>query len=161
MTITHPRRFWLFFFLSILWMVLIYVKSAETYAEQDVRPLLASCISEETLHAILPDIEFTYDGDLVSYREPYRMLEFFIRKGGHVTEYLILTLFLLGTFHATSLHPSTQLLFPGLLSLLYAASDEWHQTFVPMRTGHAIDVAVDLIGVLCAMLLVWSVRRRN
>jgi VanZ family protein len=35
-----------------------------------------------------------------------------------------------------------------LIGLLYGASDEWHQSFVPGRTPSAGDLAADGIGVL-------------
>lgn len=37
------------------------------------------------------------------------------------------------------------------ITLLYALSDEWHQTFVPGRNGWWVDVAVDAAGALLAM----------
>ncbi len=44
------------------------------------------------------------------------------------------------------------------LALLYALSDEYHQTFVPGRNGSLIDVAIDALGVGGAMLLDWWLR---
>ena len=38
-----------------------------------------------------------------------------------------------------------------LLTVLYALSDEWHQTFVPGRHGQLFDVGVDSLGALVAM----------
>lgn len=43
-------------------------------------------------------------------------------------------------------------------TLAYAAGDEWHQTFVPGRTGQARDVVVDAAGALAA--LAWLRRPR-
>ena len=40
------------------------------------------------------------------------------------------------------------------ITLLYAASDEWHQTFVEGRHGSPWDVAIDAAGVGLAGLLV-------
>lgn len=37
------------------------------------------------------------------------------------------------------------------VSLLYAVSDEWHQSFVPNRCGCASDVVIDGSGVLIAV----------
>jgi VanZ family protein len=37
-------------------------------------------------------------------------------------------------------------------AIAYAASDEWHQSFVPGRTATAEDVAIDGIGVALAAL---------
>lgn len=39
-----------------------------------------------------------------------------------------------------------------ILCLLYASSDEWHQSFVPGRTASLYDVGVDGIGVLIASI---------
>ncbi|MBS3783599.1 MAG: VanZ family protein, partial [Anaerolineae bacterium] len=41
------------------------------------------------------------------------------------------------------------------MALLYALSDEYHQTFVPGRQGSLVDVAVDGVGVSVVMLLDW------
>jgi VanZ family protein len=50
----------------------------------------------------------------------------------------------------------------GIIALLYAASDEFHQRFVPGRNGTLIDVLVDGAGIGLAMLLHWwRVRRRE
>ena len=35
-----------------------------------------------------------------------------------------------------------------ILSLIYAVTDEIHQTFVPTREGRFRDVIIDLIGIL-------------
>ena len=45
---------------------------------------------------------------------------------------------------------------PGLavaITLLYAASDEWHQSFVEGRHGTPVDIAIDAAGVALAVLL--------
>lgn len=42
-----------------------------------------------------------------------------------------------------------------LLTLLYALSDEWHQTFVPGRNGTPLDVLLDFAGGVVG-LLVWQ-----
>jgi VanZ family protein len=99
----------------------------------------------------LPHISFSYDDTWVTWQEPYGMLEFFIRKGGHVSEFTILALLLGYALLAKPMKRSKVLVYTTLLSILYAASDEWHQTFVPGRTGHAIDVAVDTTGILLAI----------
>jgi VanZ family protein len=37
------------------------------------------------------------------------------------------------------------------ITLLYAVSDEYHQTFVPGRPGSPLDVLIDAAGVLIAI----------
>ncbi len=41
-----------------------------------------------------------------------------------------------------------------LLSALYAASDELHQSFVPLRSGKATDVLSDAAGILAVAYLI-------
>jgi VanZ family protein len=48
-----------------------------------------------------------------------------------------------------------------LVSVLYAASDEYHQTFVPGRSGRLVDVGVDTIGALVALLVVGSLGKKR
>ena len=46
------------------------------------------------------------------------------------------------------------------IALLYAASDEYHQTFTEGRHGTPVDVAIDAAGVAIAVALT-TVRRRR
>jgi VanZ family protein len=47
------------------------------------------------------------------------------------------------------------------ITLAYAASDEYHQTFVDGRHGSPIDWAIDATGVTVAVLLVLHRHRRR
>jgi VanZ family protein len=47
------------------------------------------------------------------------------------------------------------------LTVLYAISDEYHQSFVTLRTPTPRDVVIDACGAATALLLVWlTIRRR-
>lgn len=48
------------------------------------------------------------------------------------------------------------------VTVLYAISDEWHQSFTEGRHGTPTDVAIDAAGVLLAWLVIvaWQRRRR-
>ncbi len=74
---------------------------------------------------------------------------FMVLKTGHMIGYAILYLLF---FRAVYSQKKKQKLDEVLLraifyTLLYAAFDEIHQLFVPTRTGHLRDVAIDSIGV--------------
>jgi VanZ family protein len=155
---TQTRRqgiFWLL--LTLSFMLLIFLKSNEPYQQQDLKPTLAEWVSPQLLDAWLPRIEFYYDQQLITWKQPYSMAEFFIRKAGHVSEFAILTALWMRTLTFTRLERANRILASGGISLLYAASDEWHQTFIPGRTGHSIDVVVDSLGILM-VLAIYSVR---
>src|ERR1051326_3496430 len=84
-------------------------------------------------------------------------LEFFIRKAGHVSEYAVLAVLLYRAFVHT-VFQSRRALSAGLVLSLcaaYAASDEFHQSFVPSRTTSLRDVMIDICGAPLAVLLYW------
>lgn len=97
------------------------------------------------------------------------------RKGAHVCEYAILFCLYLAAFNASfqamgrnrsqtnSSAPKT--IAPAgvsvaiVLSILYAATDEWHQSFVPGRSASVFDVLVDTSGILLGLIVCFSVHR--
>ncbi|UKS24184.1 VanZ family protein [Paenibacillus sp. HWE-109] len=160
--------FYLFLAAAVLWMAFIFFKSAESYEQQSLRPLLESKFSSNYLQKSLPHFEFSYDHQKISWQDPVGVIEFFIRKAGHVSEFAILALLWSLALVAKQVKVVIALITSSFISILYAASDEWHQTFVAGRTGHAIDVAIDSIGVVLAALIIligfgirrWIKRRR-
>jgi VanZ family protein len=76
------------------------------------------------------------------------LYDFTFKKVAHVTVYAILTVLLFRAlrFHIT--HKGRALLTAALVAVLYAFSDEWHQTFVPGREGTLRDVGIDAIGAV-------------
>jgi len=54
---------------------------------------------------------------------------------------------------APSLRPARALAAAILLTVLYALSDEYHQTFVEGRSGKPLDVLIDTAGALLAAAL--------
>ena len=83
-----------------------------------------------------------------------------IRKAAHFTEY-----FLLGTAVWWGFTPmenrNKRALIAWTIAVLYAASDEFHQLFIPGRTGNVGDVLIDSFGAGVAILLLWGWSRRK
>lgn len=82
-------------------------------------------------------------------------IEALVRKAGHVGEYALLAALLFRALVCTLLAGRIALVSVLVLSLcaLYAASDEFHQSFVPSRTASARDVLIDLCGATLAIAL--------
>lgn len=84
-------------------------------------------------------------------------LQFFVRKGAHMTEYFILALSIflpLTVWFGRKLSPVKRLWVTFPVAVLCASLDEYHQTFVPGRSGSPKDVLVDSIGITLACLAV-------
>lgn len=68
----------------------------------------------------------------------------------HIIEYATLNLLLFRGFNSLKnkffAFPD-KLFFSFLIAILYAVSDEIHQTFVPTREGKIRDVFIDFIGI--------------
>lgn len=88
-------------------------------------------------------------------------LDFLVKKSAHLAEYTILGLLVWRALRAT--WPAARFWLLGLatvgVGLLYAVSDEMHQIFVPTRQSRPLDVLVDLLGLLAAVLLLRLSRR--
>jgi VanZ family protein len=83
-----------------------------------------------------------------------------IRKLGHVTEYMVLTLCWWRALRGLSIvrDNRTAVTLAVAIALAYSASDEFHQTFVDGRHGTPVDVLIDAIGMTLAALYA---RRRS
>jgi VanZ family protein len=76
-----------------------------------------------------------------------------IRKAAHMTEYAMLFLLSRWATFGTTSDTSVQAWLPALLSVAYACTDEFHQSFVPGRSAQFSDVLVDSSGIFIAWLL--------
>ena len=78
---------------------------------------------------------------------------FVLRKVAHFSEYALLCAL---WFRALREHASRDraLVLAVVLSLAYAATDEFHQTFVGGRVGTWHDIVIDVAGAVTAALLI-------
>jgi VanZ family protein len=77
--------------------------------------------------------------------------ELIARKLGHVTGYALLTALWAWALQGVVRRP---VVWAIAISLAYACTDEYHQTFVRGRNGTPIDVGVDAIGMAIAAVLI-------
>lgn len=85
------------------------------------------------------------------------------RKGAHGFEYFILAILLLrAQRRGNEPNLSTAAIARTLaLVLAYAASDEYHQSWVPERTASVVDVAIDAFGGLCGAFWICLFNKRR
>jgi len=128
---------------SILWMVFIFYLSHQGAGRSSA---LSSGITE-TLHdiitTILPWLNLELD-----------FFHFLVRKSAHFTAYMILGIFVSHAMKPKDLK-SHGITF--LFCMLYAVSDEFHQIFIPGRSGELRDVLIDSAGALTGILILLSI----
>ena len=77
--------------------------------------------------------------------------DFIAKKTAHVSEYAILFALI---FRATK----GSWILSFLATMLYAVSDEFHQSFVPGRTETFFDLGFDLTGANIASYIIWKLK---
>ena len=92
------------------------------------------------------------------------LLHHIFRKCCHLTEYAILALLCRNAIRRSRKNASPiwrwdEAGFALAIVLLYSASDEFHQLFVPSRTGQISDVAVDVSGGAIGLGLLWAFKK--
>lgn len=130
----------------LVWMALIFFFSTGELS------------AGNTSRIVRPLILWLFPG---TSEETLGLVHFFVRKGAHFTEYAVLALLAARAFLSSSQPPLRRHWFMWSLTLvvLYALSDEFHQTFVPSRTGSIYDSMIDITGGLTALLLLMLWRK--
>lgn len=147
----------LYWILPIGWMGVIFYSSSTPYQEQDIKPFLSDKFDLSFLIPIFENIMFYYHHSEVSVAALgiEGFIEFFVRKGAHVSVYLILMCLFYYAFKKTLMFSlKTKLIGSFILTSLYAVLDEFHQGFTQNRTPYIGDVGLDMFGAFLALLII-------
>lgn len=130
-------------------MALLFTASTDLGA-----PRRTSRILVPVLRWLVPDISLN----------ALERAQFAVRKTGHALGYAVLAMLILRAKRQGSTNGTKDLRrevgFAFVLTVLYAASDEWHQTFTATRQGTVADVGLDAFGAAVGLVCVWLWVRR-
>lgn len=129
---------------AVLWMFIIFSASADS---QSVA---------HTSRIIEPFCRWLFPNVTVAQVET---VQFIVRKGAHMTEYAMLGVLLLYALSAGRGDPRRWISSAWVLSVAYAATDEFHQLFVPGRNASFVDVCIDATGAALGLLACYGVLR--
>ena len=143
-------KFFLRYWLPLLvWLGVIFLGSTNLMS------------AEHTSRLIVPILLWLKPG-----MAPDRILFILIvmRKSAHVSEYAILALLLWRALRSgPTLRTKRPVLFGAVLvaCIVFAASDEFHQSFVKSRTPSVRDVLLDVAGAFLGLLIGASFAQRH
>jgi VanZ family protein len=96
----------------------------------------------------------------------FAVLHAILRKTGHFVGYATLSFLLFRSWRGTFPRLSTRWCMQWstlafVCTALVASLDEFHQTFLPSRTGSFRDVVLDSVAALVAQILIFLILRRR
>ena len=133
------KRLVLAWTLLILWMLFIFIMSSFNG--------VMSGNQSESIAVLIYNLFDISDTEKVSL---------IVRKCAHVSEFFILGILVVNLVSKYNVKHIYFISF--IICVLYSSSDEFHQLFVPGRSGQVTDVLIDLIGVVLGLLLVFLIR---
>jgi VanZ family protein len=134
---------------AILWLIVIAIESTSYLS------------AHNTSRILYPLFHFLFG---VS-RESFEPWNFFMRKTGHVFGYGLLSILLFRAWRETLPalgDPKWTFRWANIAVLgaaLVASLDEWHQSFLPARTGRWQDVVLDTCAGIGAQILLFLIYR--
>ena len=119
----------------LVWASLIFIGSTDLLAAQ------------HTSRFVVPFLRWLLGSNFTPERGEY--IHHLIRKGGHLSEYAVLCVLLWRALASLRMFQdkSRRLYLAAVLgAAAYAATDEFHQSFIPTRTASIYDVMIDTVG---------------
>lgn len=134
---------------AIMMVIIFYFSSKPAVSSEESSMLIAN----KLLTVYENIVNENYQDDIKI--EKLETINHIVRKSAHFTEYAILACTI--AFHLWIRKKDRRLprlfLIAVLLTALYAATDEYHQTFIMGRSGELKDVLIDTSGAAAGVIL--------
>ena len=140
------RRFVRYWMPLIIWMTLIFLGSTDVLSAEHTSRFLIPF-----LRWLDPEISWA----------ALRSIQILVRKIGHLTEYAILAVLVWRALTGSNWKSSRAFTASLAACALFAASDEFHQSFVPSRTSSIHDVMIDICGALIGLAICVALTSRK
>lgn len=133
-------------------MIMIYVIFNFSQQPGDI----SSSLSLKISHKIVVTADEVFDRNWNDSQINYytEKIHYYVRKTAHVTEYFILAITIaLPLYVVFGLRHIILFITSGILCVLLACADEYHQTFISGRSGSPRDVLIDSIGIFSGIIV--------
>lgn len=141
----------------------VFYSSSQPYGDQTLIPFLEKVWPSQPFKEVLQKVEFYYGGKIVSVEQSgyYNFIEFFIRKATHFSVYAIMGAIYILILHAFNMKKQLIWAVALLTLILFAISDEWHQSFTANRTPLIADILIDSLGVCFGLVIGFIFMKRH
>lgn len=136
---------------AALWIGIIAVESTPYFS------------ADNTYHYLYPLFNFLFSLE----PKTFEVVNHSLRKVGHFIGYFTLSLLMFRAWKSTAHLKDVRewtMRWAGtawVISVIIASLDEWHQTFLPSRTGRFADVILDSFAALTAQVVIFYYWQRR
>lgn len=85
-------------------------------------------------------------------------IEKVIRKIAHFSIYTVVGILVMALISTYQIKEKNRIIISTIIGIIYACSDEIHQSFVPGRSPMITDVMIDTMGVILGILLITTIK---
>ena len=85
-------------------------------------------------------------------------IEKVIRKIAHFSIYTVVGILVMAFISTYQIKEKNRIIISTITGVIYACSDEIHQSFVPGRSPMITDVMIDTMGVILGILLITTIK---
>lgn len=116
-------------------------------------------ISKKITQMITKNIKSIQELEEAEKEKVLKKIEHFIRKLAHFSLYTIIGILSMSLMLTYNIKTKNQIVISGIIGLLYAISDEIHQSFIPNRTPMVGDVIIDFLGVITGIITIFVLNK--
>ena len=110
--------------------------------------------SQKLTEAITRDIKAIQELNKDEKAKVIDQIENIIRKIAHFSLYALVGFLLMSLLITYNINEKNKIISTVTIGAIYAISDEFHQSFIPGRSGQASDVFLDTLGVAVGGLFI-------
>ena len=130
----------------LLWMIFIFIGSTDLMSAEHTSRFLVPF-----LRWVAPDISTA----------TIASIQWAVRKCAHLAEYAILAALFYRAFRQGQNNFWRAAALTLVVAAIYASLDEFHQSFIPSRTGSPWDVMIDTCGAVIGLAICAAFRHKT
>lgn len=134
----------LLWIIAFFWMILIYFLSAQVGEDSGNLSKGMSVFLLKILKEVFPNVNLDINS-----------LHYFIRKAAHFFAYFVLGILVLNALRFGEVIEYREILIAIIICVMYAISDEFHQSLVPGRGPAIKDVLIDTSGAFVGVIILY------